>query len=169
MSTLKGLLFNQYATEALSALIEEMQSKYSPKKGRRFNHENITYEVSRPTLIDNCIEFEISSKIPENEFKNPKEMQSFYEKIKKLLAKGKNKPVSVAMENIAKKSAITSSFNINVRWMTCLIIMMWLNRPRRLEVVVTILHLDLPARLLRPGVLCWKVFVNLFTSLVETV
>jgi signal recognition particle subunit SEC65 len=100
MSTLKGLLFNQYATEALSALVEEMQSKYSAKKGRRFNHDNITYEISRPTLRDNCIEFEISSKIPEDEFKNPKEMQSFYEKIKKVLAKGKNKPVSVAMENI---------------------------------------------------------------------
>jgi len=36
MPTLKGLLFNQYATEGLSALVEEMQSKYSAKKGRRF-------------------------------------------------------------------------------------------------------------------------------------
>jgi len=32
MPTLKGLLFNQYATEGLSALVEEMQSKYTAKK-----------------------------------------------------------------------------------------------------------------------------------------
>jgi hypothetical protein len=100
MSTLKGLLFNQYATEGLSALVEEMQSKFSAKKGRRFNHDNITYEISRPTLKDNSIEFEISSKIPEDEIKNPKEMQSYFQQIKKVLDKGKNKPSSIEMENI---------------------------------------------------------------------
>jgi hypothetical protein len=100
MSTLKGLLFNQYATEGLSALVEELQSKYSAKKGRRFNHDNITYEISRPSLKENSIEFEISSKIPEDEIKNPKEMQSYFSQIKKVLEKGKNKPVSIEMENI---------------------------------------------------------------------
>lgn len=100
MSTLKGLLFNQYATEGLSALVEEMQSKFSAKKGRRFNHDNITYEISRPSLKDNSIEFEISSKIPEDEIKNPKEMQSYFQQIKKVLDKGKNKPLSIEMENI---------------------------------------------------------------------
>jgi len=100
MPTLKGLLFNQYATEGLSALVEEMQSKYSAKKGRRFNHDNVTYEISRPVLKDNTIEFEISSKIPEDEIKTPKEMQSYFTQIKKVLEKGKNKPVSIEMENI---------------------------------------------------------------------
>ena len=100
MPTLKGLLFNQYATEGLSALVEEMQSKYTAKKGRRFNHDNITYEVSRPALNGNAIEFEISSKIPEDEIKNPKEMQSYFQQIKKVLGKGKNKPESIEMENI---------------------------------------------------------------------
>jgi hypothetical protein len=100
MPTLKGLLFNQYATEGLSALVEEMQSKYTAKKGRRFNHDNITYEVSRPALNGNDIEFEISSKIPEDEIKNPKEMQSYFQQIKKVLEKGKNKPESIEMENI---------------------------------------------------------------------
>ncbi len=85
MSTLKGLLFNQYAAEGLSALVEEMQSKYTAKKGRRFNHDNITYEISRPALTDNTIEFEISSKIPEDEIKTPKAMQSYFQQIKKVL------------------------------------------------------------------------------------
>ncbi|MBT5869535.1 MAG: hypothetical protein HOH38_11920 [Nitrospinaceae bacterium] len=100
MPTLKGLLFNQYATEGLSALVEEMQSSYTAKKGRRFNHDSITYDISRPYLKDNTIEFEISSKIPENEIKDPKVMQAYFEQIKKVLSKGKNTPVSVEMENI---------------------------------------------------------------------
>ena len=100
MPTLKGLLFNQYATEGLSALVEEMQSEYTAKKGRRFNYDNITYEISRSALNGNAIEFEISSKIPEDEIKNPKEMQSYFQQIKTVQAKGKNKPKSIEMENI---------------------------------------------------------------------
>jgi len=100
MSTLKGLLFNQYSTEGLSALVEEMQSSYTAKKGRRFNNDNITYEISRPALKGNAIEFEISSKIPEDELKTPKEMQSYFDQMKKNLAKSKNKPESIERENI---------------------------------------------------------------------
>ena len=100
MPTLKGLLFNQYAAEGLSALVEEMQSSYTAKKGRRFNNDNITYEISRPSLKGNAIEFEISSKIPEDELKTPKEMQSYFDQMKKNLAKSKNKPESIERENI---------------------------------------------------------------------
>jgi hypothetical protein len=100
MPTLKGLLFNQYAAEGLAALVEEMQSSYTAKKGRRFNNDNITYEISRPALKGNAIEFEISSKIPEDELKTPKEMQSYFDQMKKILAKSKNKPESIERENI---------------------------------------------------------------------
>ena len=100
MPTLKGLLFSQYAAEGLSALVEEMQSSYTAKKGRRFNNDNITYEISRPALKGNAIEFEISSKIPEDELKTPKEMQSYFDQMKKNLAKSKNKPASIERENI---------------------------------------------------------------------
>ena len=100
MPTLKGLLFSQYAAEGLSALVEEMQSSYTAKKGRRFNNDNITYEISRPALKGNDIEFEISSKIPEDELKTPKEMQSYFDQMKKNLAKSKNKPESIERENI---------------------------------------------------------------------
>jgi hypothetical protein len=100
MPTLKGLLFSQYAAEGLTALVEEMQSSYTAKKGRRFNNDNITYEISRPALKGNAIEFEISSKIPEDELKTPKEMQSYFDQMKKNLAKSKNKPESIERENI---------------------------------------------------------------------
>ena len=100
MPTLKGLLFNQFAAEGLSALVEEMQSSYTTKKGRRFNHNNITYEISRPALKRNTIEFEISSKIPEDEIKTSKAMESYFDQMKKTISKGKNKPKSIERENI---------------------------------------------------------------------
>jgi hypothetical protein len=100
MSSLKGLLFSQFANDGLNDLIEEMQSKYQPKKGRRFNHNKITYEVSRPTLKDNEIAFEISSKIPEDEVDDSNKMQVYFDEIKKNLSKAGVKPESVEMENI---------------------------------------------------------------------
>ena len=100
MPTMKGLLFNQFAAEGLDSLVEEMQSKYTTKKGRRFNENNVTYEVSRPSLKDGAIEYEISSKIPEDEIKGAKDMQAYFTQIKKILSKGKFKPESIEMENI---------------------------------------------------------------------
>jgi hypothetical protein len=100
MPTMKGLLFNQFAEEGLNSLVEELQSKYTAKKGRRFNYNNVTYEVSRPSLNDRVIEYEISSKIPEDDIKGAKEMQAYFQQIKKTLSKGKSQPESIEMENI---------------------------------------------------------------------
>ena len=100
MASLKGILFNQYAGEGLSQLIEELQSKYKPKKGRRFNQNDITYEISRPVLHDNSLEFEISSKIPQDELTSEKEMQAYYKAIKKIINAQKKKPTSIERENI---------------------------------------------------------------------
>ena len=100
MASLKGIMFNQYAGEGLSHLIEELQNKYKPKKGRRFHHNNITYEISRPVLKDNSLEFEISSKIPQDELPTEKEMQAYFKAIKKIANAQKKKPNSVEMENI---------------------------------------------------------------------
>ena len=100
MASLKGLLFNQYAGEGLSQLIEELQSKYKPKKGRRFNQNDITYEISRPVLHDNSLEFEISSKIPQDELTSEKEKQTYFQAIKKIINTKKKKPTSIERENI---------------------------------------------------------------------
>ena len=100
MPTLKGLFFNEYVAEGLALQVQELQSKYTAKKGRRFNHKNVTYEISRPSLNQGAIEYEISSKIPEDEIKNPKEMQTYFQQIKKILSKEKLKPESIEMENI---------------------------------------------------------------------
>jgi hypothetical protein len=100
MASLKGILFNQYAGEGLGQLIEELQSKYKPKKGRRFNQNDITYEISRPVLHDNSLEFEISSKIPQDELTSEKEKQAYFLAIKKIISSEKKKPTSIERENI---------------------------------------------------------------------
>ena len=100
MASMKGLLFSQHATEGLNKLVSEMQKTYTLKKGRRFNHSKITYEVSRPVLRDNMMEFEISSKIPEDEIKDSKQMQNYFLGIKNSITIIDNNPVSVEMENI---------------------------------------------------------------------
>ena len=100
MATLKRILFSQFAGDGLTQLIGETQKMYTPKKGRRFNHENITYEISRPGMVKDNIEFEISSKIPQDELKGDKKMSGYFNKIKQILSKTKNKPVSIEMENI---------------------------------------------------------------------
>ena len=100
MATLKELLFGKYAGEGLTYTVEEMQKKYSKKKGRRFNYDNITYEISRGGVVDENMQFEISSKIPQDELKGHKDMKAFFAEIKKLASTFKNKPVSIEMENI---------------------------------------------------------------------
>ena len=100
MASLKGIMFNQYAGEGLSQLIEELQSKYKPKKGRRFNQNDITYEISRPVLHDNSLEFEISSKIPQDELTTEKEKETYFQAIKKIIGSEKKKPTSIERENI---------------------------------------------------------------------
>ena len=100
MATLKQILFSKYADKGLDIVVEEMIKKYDKKKGRRFNYDNITYEVSRGGVFDENMQFEISSKIPQDELKDHKDMKSYFAKIKNLASKFKNKPVAIKMENI---------------------------------------------------------------------
>ena len=100
MATLKQILFRKYTDQGLDIVIEEMKEKYEKKKGRRFNYDNITYEVSRGGVVDENMQFEISSKIPQDELKDNKDMKKYFTEIKKLASKFKNKPASMEMENI---------------------------------------------------------------------
>jgi hypothetical protein len=100
MATLKQILFRKYADKGLDVIVEEMKKKYDKKKGRRFNYDNITYEVSRGGVVDENMQFEISSKIPQDELKGHKDMKGYFAEIKKLASRFKNKPISIEMENI---------------------------------------------------------------------
>ena len=100
MATLKQILFRKHTDQGLDIVIEEMKEKYDKKKGRRFNYDNITYEVSRGGVVDENMQFEISSKIPQDELKDNKDMKKYFTEIKKLASKFKSKPASIEMENI---------------------------------------------------------------------
>jgi hypothetical protein len=100
MASLKQILFRKYADKGLDIIVEEMKKKYDQKKGRRFNFDNITYEVSRGGVVDENMQFEISSKIPQDELKDHKDMKGYFSDIKKLASKFDNKPISIEMENI---------------------------------------------------------------------
>lgn len=93
-------LFLQFAAEGLDKLLSEMQAKYHPKKGKRFNLNKITYEIGSPKINNGGVEFEVSSKIPEDELEGKKTMEKYFNKIKGIIIKGKKKPNSIDMENI---------------------------------------------------------------------
>ena len=97
---LKNILFQEYAVIGLNKQLETLQNRYKLKKGRRFNDKNITYEVGVPKIIEDNIEFEVSSKIPQDELSSRERMKQYFEAVKGLLLKSDYKPVSVKMENI---------------------------------------------------------------------
>ncbi|MFV1950681.1 MAG: hypothetical protein ACC630_01795 [Nitrospinota bacterium] len=93
-------LFLKFATEGLDKLTSETQAKYQPKKGNRFNLSKITYEIGSPKINNGGIEFEVSSKIPQDELQAKEKMEKYFDKIKSIITKGKKKPDSIDMENI---------------------------------------------------------------------
>jgi len=97
---LKDQMFSQFATSGLTELLKEFQDKYAPKKGMRFNKSNITYEISVPKIVNANIEYEISSKIPQDEVPEQKKKESYFKKVKEIMMKEKDKPVSSEMDNI---------------------------------------------------------------------
>ncbi len=97
---LKDQMFSQFATSGLTELLKTYQTKHTPKKGMRFNKSNITYEIGAPKTTDSSIEYEISSKIPQDEVADEKGKESYFKKVKAILVKEKEKPVSIEMENI---------------------------------------------------------------------
>lgn len=97
---LKEQIFTQFATSGLTELLKEFQEKYTPKKGMRFNKDSITYEIGAPRVTTESIEYEISSKIPNDELPTQREKESYFKKVKDIVSKAHDKPVSVEMENI---------------------------------------------------------------------
>ena len=97
---LKNILFQEYAVVGLNEQLKTLQNMYKLKKGRRFNDKNITYEVGVPKIIEDNIEFEVSSKIPQDELSSRERMKQYFEAVKGLLLKSDYKPASVKMENI---------------------------------------------------------------------
>ncbi len=103
MSSLKSQLFQQYANEGLKALIHEYQQRYEPKKEERFNYNGITYEIGNAQTIEDGVEFEISSKIPQDELSSKVTLQDYFRSIKGILVKESAAPDAIDMENITRE------------------------------------------------------------------
>lgn len=104
MGTLQEQLFVQAASRSLNLLAKEMQKKFEPKKGDRFSVEGITYEIGPPKYVENSIRFEISSKIPGEEFPEGYTQKKYFEEIEKVCSMAEKKPVASDMENIVRET-----------------------------------------------------------------
>jgi hypothetical protein len=103
MANFKQQFFLQFASLGLTELIADYRRRYEPKKGDRFNVEGITYEIGPATFSREGIEFEVSSKIPQDELPSKADMVRYFEAVKALMTRAGKAPSSIDMENIIRE------------------------------------------------------------------
>jgi hypothetical protein len=100
MPSFREQLFLQFASQGIDGSIDTFKSKYQPKKENRFNFDEITYETSPAKISDGSLEFEISSKIPQDELLDRNDFKSYFSAIKDAIARDEKQPIAMDMENI---------------------------------------------------------------------
>jgi len=100
MPNFRDQLFLQFACQGIAGSIDTFQSKYQLKKENRFNFDEITYETSQAKLHEGSLEFEISSKIPQDELLDRNDFASYFSAIKEVIALDEKQPIATDMENI---------------------------------------------------------------------
>ena len=103
MANFKQQFFLQFASLGLTELITDYRSRYEPKKGDRFNVEGITYEIGPAAITQAGIEFEVSSKIPQDELPSKADMMKYFEAVKAVMQRSGRIPLSIDMENIIRE------------------------------------------------------------------
>jgi hypothetical protein len=103
MANFKQQFFLQFASLGLTELIAEYRNRYEPKKGDRFNVEGITYEIGPAKITHEGIEFEVSSKIPQDELPSRADMMQYFEAVRTLMQRSGRVPLSIDMENIIRE------------------------------------------------------------------
>jgi hypothetical protein len=103
MANLRQFLFKKYASEGRDKVVLELKGLYEPKKGDRFHISGITYEIGQVVLIDDGIEFEISSKIPLDEVAGQEGARNFFEAVKKIVLDSPKDPDYAGMDDIVHK------------------------------------------------------------------
>jgi hypothetical protein len=103
MANFKEQFFQQFASLGLTELIADYRARYEPKKGDRFNVEGITYEIGPASVSQQGIEFEVSSKIPQDELPSKADMVRYFEAVKALMLQTGRVPLSIDMENIVRE------------------------------------------------------------------
>ncbi|HEY7496830.1 MAG TPA: hypothetical protein VIH59_37710, partial [Candidatus Tectomicrobia bacterium] len=100
MANFRQQLFQEFASKGIAASIEAFNTKYQPKKDSRFNIDGITYEIGPARLNEDHIEFEISSKIPQDELTDRADFDSYFSAIKDRLENDTKRPTDIGMDNI---------------------------------------------------------------------
>lgn len=100
MPNFREQLFLQFACQGIAESITNFKSQYQPKKENRFNYDEITYETSPAKLSDGSLEFEISSKIPQDELLDRNDFESYFSAIKDVISPDNKQPIATDMENI---------------------------------------------------------------------
>jgi hypothetical protein len=100
MANFRQQLFQEFASKGIAASIEAFNTKYQPKKDSRFNIDGITYEIGPARLNEDNIEFEISSKIPQDELTDRADFDSYFSAIKDMLENDTKRPIDIGMDNI---------------------------------------------------------------------
>ena len=100
MPNFREQLFQQFASQGILASIDDFKTKYQPKRENRFNFDEITYETSPAKLNGGCLEFEISSKIPQDELVDRDDFESYFAAIQGVIQHDDKQPEAWDMENI---------------------------------------------------------------------
>ena len=100
MSNFRQQLFQEFAARGIAASVEAFKTNYQPKKESRFNVDGITYEIGPARLYEESIEFEISSKIPQDELTDRSEFEGYFSAIKEVLDGEDKHPAEIDMDNI---------------------------------------------------------------------
>ena len=103
MANFKQQFFLQFASLGLTELIADYRNRYEPKKGDRFNVEGITYEIGPAKITPAGIEFEVSSKIPQDELPSKADMMKYFETVKTWMQRSGRVPLSIDKENIIRE------------------------------------------------------------------
>jgi hypothetical protein len=103
MATLRDQVFKEYAQMGVNETIASFRSKFQVKKGDRFNFKGITYEIGPPSVGQGEIEFEISSKIPQDELSGAMTLDVYFKEVKKLMGRRGKKPFAIDKENIVRE------------------------------------------------------------------
>lgn len=107
MGHLRDKIFYRNINDALDRLRGEFCAKYKPKKGERFFTNGITYEISGAKLLKDGIQFEISSKIPQEIFDKKGLNQKYFNEVKRLMNSRPKRPADVKMENIIHSTSVS--------------------------------------------------------------
>ncbi|MBI5179110.1 MAG: hypothetical protein HZA04_07605 [Nitrospinae bacterium] len=106
MGNLREKIFSSAVNDSLDHLRGEMCAKHKPKKESRFLTGGITYDISAGKLMDDGVQFEMSSKIPQELMSKKGMNERYFREVRDLMNKGSKKPADVRMENIIHSTNI---------------------------------------------------------------